>query len=92
MYSGHFIKRGRAQLYWSHNVRDEQIMKMIQMNGHNAYCNYTATYNDFAPTHLLGFSSVGDCIIHAEQLIKEFKILDDVDTYTKDRVELSQKL
>ncbi len=40
MYSGHSINREAVQLYRSLNLRDEQIMEIVQMKGSHAYANY----------------------------------------------------
>ncbi len=68
MYSGHSIKRGAVQLYRSLNLRDEQIMEIVQMKGSHAYANYCAAYNDCAPPSLPRFSSWRDFVNHAETI------------------------
>lgn len=70
IYSGNSIKRGCVQLYRSLNVKDEQIMEIIQMKVQNAYSNYTAAYNGYAPSDLPRFSFIGDYLANAEQLKK----------------------
>lgn len=71
MYSGHSIKRGCIQLYRSLDLRDEQIMDIIQMRGPNAYSNYCASNNDCAPTDLPRFTSVKMFMEHSETLRNE---------------------
>ncbi len=68
MYSGHSIKRGVVQLYHSLNLRDEQIMEIVQMKCSHAYANYCAAYNDCAPPSLPRFSSWRDFVNHAETI------------------------
>lgn len=54
----HSIKSSCVQLYCSLHIHDKQIMEIIIMKGHNAYCNYTAVYKDFASTDFPRYSSV----------------------------------
>lgn len=68
MNSGHSIKQRCVHPYRSLNASEEKIMEIIQMRGHNACYNYTATYNDFAPSDLPGFKSEQDEMLHAEHI------------------------
>ena len=81
MYSGHSIKRGAVQLYRSLNMRDEQIMEIIQMKGPHAYANYCAAYNDCAPPSLPRFSSWKSYVKHAETIGMEQNLVYDQDEY-----------
>lgn len=74
-FSGHSIKRGSVQLYRSLGVRDEMIMEIIQMTGNHAYANYCAAYNDCAPEDIPRFTSITECILHAEEICREKSIM-----------------
>lgn len=71
MYSGHSLKRGCIQLYRSLDIRDEQIMQIVQMTGPNAYSNYCAANNDCAAEDLPRFSSVNMFMEHSDTLRDE---------------------
>ena len=47
-YSGHSIKRGAVQLYRSLELKNEYIVKKVQMVGANAYLKYCEAFNDCA--------------------------------------------
>jgi len=74
MYSGHSIKRGAVQLYRSLGLKDEYIMKKVQMVGANAYLRYCEAFNDCAPEELPRFSGVEGYIAHAARIHKERQI------------------
>jgi len=80
MYTGHSIKRGCVQLYRSLRLTDEYIMELIQMNGHAAFMNYTAAYNDCNPTEMPRFTSIDATITHCKKIVEEHGF-DDVDQF-----------
>ncbi len=71
LYSAHYLKRGFVQLYRPLEIRDEQILEIIQMIGANAYANYYAAFKDCAPLDLPRFSNLHDFIEHAATLYAE---------------------
>ena len=83
MYSGHSIKRGAVQLYRSLGLKDEYIMKKVQMVGANAYLRYCEAFNDCAPEELPRFSGVQDYISHASRIHKERQMYLTRDEYSK---------
>ena len=83
MYSGHSIKRGAVQLYRSLGLKDEYIMKKVQMVGANAYLRYCEAFNDCAPEELPRFSGVQDYISHASRIHKERQMFLNGDEYAK---------
>ncbi len=71
MYTGHSIKCGCVQLYRSLDLRDEQIMEIVQMRGTNAYTNYDAAYNNCHPPDIPRFTNVAALIEHVETVSGE---------------------
>ena len=74
-YSGHSIKRGSVQLYRSLGLKDEYIMKKVQMVGTNAYLRYCEAFNDCAPEELPRFAGVEGFIQHAAHVHKEQQMI-----------------
>lgn len=68
IYTGHSLKRSAVQLYRSIGLRDEYIMKKVQMSGSRAYANYCAAYNDCGTADLSIFTNIEDYIKHAKHI------------------------
>ena len=83
MYSGHSLKRGAVQLYRSLGLKDEYIMKKVQMVGANAYLRYCEAFNDCAPDDLPRFSGVEGYIQHAARIHQERQMHLDENEYSK---------
>lgn len=90
IYFEHSIKRGYAQLYRSLNVRDEEIMEIIQVEGHNGYCYYTAAYNAFPRSDLPRITSMQDYVLYAEQLKQEIVISEELSVFQSNIEEMSE--
>ncbi len=89
-YTGHSLKRGSVQLYRSLNLRDEQVMEIVQMKGFHAYSNYCSSYNDCSPEDLPRFCSAEDYITHAEKLKHETDWVHDQEMFNAFLADLSE--
>lgn len=83
MYTGNSIKRGSVQFYKSLSLKDECIMKKVQMIGSNAYLRYCEAFNDCAPQELPRFSCVEGYVAHAARLHKERQMFLSIPGYGK---------
>lgn len=79
--TGNAIKKASAQLYHSLGLRDEQIIKTVQKKGFNTYANYSAAYNECAPSKLFWLKSVQNYVEYAQFIVDESQVLDRVDAF-----------
>ncbi|PXF39657.1 hypothetical protein BWQ96_09131 [Gracilariopsis chorda] len=80
-YTGHSLKRGSVQLHRSLGYMDEFIMRKMGMVGPNAYANYCAAYNDYAPRELPHFNSWEHMVQHAEAIAGEARWIHDASAF-----------
>eukprot|EP00178_Gracilaria_changii_P020163 TRINITY_DN585_c0_g2_i2.p1 TRINITY_DN585_c0_g2~~TRINITY_DN585_c0_g2_i2.p1 ORF type:complete len:424 (-),score=38.19 TRINITY_DN585_c0_g2_i2:1118-2389(-) len=76
-FSGNSLKRGSVQPRRSLGHMDEFIMRKLGMVGANAYANYCAAYNSYAPRELPRFHSWEHMVKHAEAIAGEARWIED---------------
>lgn len=87
-FSGHSLKRGAVQLYRSLRLRDEEIMRRMQMKDYAAFMRYTATFNNATPGSIPQFNSRQEYIEYASALLGEKEVLYDTERFDSFMVEV----
>lgn len=69
-YPGHSLKRWCVQSYRALEMKEGEVLEIIQKSGFGdqAYSNYLASYNDWAPTDISIYKTIDGHMAHAETI------------------------
>lgn len=74
-------RKGFVPLIRAVGVKDEQIMKMIQMKSLIADANYCFAYEDCALCDLLRFTSTQSYAEHAQELLEKVRVWVELESF-----------
>lgn len=80
-YTGHSLKRGAVQLYRTLGLKDQSVMRKVQMSGSRAYSTYCNTYSDCNADSLPDFMDAEAFIALASSMTGEMNLMTDNDAY-----------